>query len=396
MQRLSDPIENELDVVPNMSRRLIASTHAAFVLTGTVTTLLGPLLPVLAARWALDDARAGYFFTAQFAGSMLGVALSGALVTRFGFGGAVTTGLGAMAVGVGALGIVAWPAALLFVACYGIGLGITIPATNLLVAEAASDRRAQALNILNLAWGIGAVAAPPVFAWFAARGRVDTFLLGLAALLALIMVVQAGVARTVQPVVVGSDTSRGPTARVRWRSPVFLVYGGLFFVYVGTENALAGWIAAFAQRLDTAAVATSTPAFFWAGLLLGRAGAPVLLRRLTETSLVQAGLMLAAIGVALVLTASTLEGVVTGTAVAGFGLSIVFPTTIAQLSRRFGDASAQAAAAAFTLAGLGGATVPWLVGVWSTSAGSLRAGLVIPMIGCVTMMILHAYRARAG
>lgn len=374
----------------------MAATHVAFVLTGTVTTLLGPLLPVLAARWTLDDARAGYFFTAQFAGSMLGVALSSALVTRFGFAGAVTAGLGAMAVGVGALGIVAWPAALLFVACYGVGLGITIPATNLLVAEVAQDRRTQALNILNLAWGIGAVAAPPVVAWFAARGRVDAFLFALATSLALIMLVQAGFTRMAQSARQTDGQAQPPPPFVRWLSPAFLVYGALFFVYVGTENALAGWIAAFAQRLDSTAVAGSTPAFFWAGLLTGRAVAPVLLRRLTETSLVQGGLMLAAIGVTLVLTASALGGVIVGTATAGFGLSIVFPTTIAQLSRRFGAASARAAAAAFALAGLGGATVPSLVGFWSTSAGSLRAGLVIPLIGCVTMMALHAYRPRAG
>ena len=84
-------------------RHTIAA-HVAFVLAGTVTTLLGPLLPVLAARWSLDDARAGYFFTAQFAGSMLGVALSGTLVSRFGYGRGLSTGPAAMATGVGALG----------------------------------------------------------------------------------------------------------------------------------------------------------------------------------------------------------------------------------------------------------------------------------------------------
>jgi len=373
---------------------MIATAHVAFVLTGTVTTLLGPLLPVLAARWSLDDAHAGYFFTAQFAGSMLGVGLSGALVTRFGFARAVAVGLAAMAAGVGALGVVAWPEALLFVACYGIGLGITIPATNLLVADAAPERRAQALNILNLAWGIGAVASPPVFAWFAARNRVDAFLFSLAASLVVIMAAQVGFTRTRRRADPAQQASRRPAPVIRWRSPGFLVYAALFFVYVGTENALAGWIAAFAQRLDTAAIATSTPAFFWAGLLLGRAVAPLLLSRVTEAVLVQGALSLAAIGVVLVLASGSLAGVMASTAICGFGLSIVFPTTIAQLSRRFADASARAAAAAFACAGLGGATVPWLVGVWSTAAGSLRAGLVVPLIGCLSMIALHAYRAR--
>ena len=55
-----------------------ATLYAAFVLTGIVTTLLGPVLPVLVSWWGLDDGDAGVLFVAQFAGSMLGSAISGA------------------------------------------------------------------------------------------------------------------------------------------------------------------------------------------------------------------------------------------------------------------------------------------------------------------------------
>jgi MFS family permease len=63
--------------------RLRAVIYAGFVLTGMVTTLLGPVLPVLASRWSLDDPHAGYLFTTQFLGSMVGVGLL--IVPRFGF-----------------------------------------------------------------------------------------------------------------------------------------------------------------------------------------------------------------------------------------------------------------------------------------------------------------------
>ncbi len=46
--------------------------HAGFILTGMVTTLLGPILPTLSSKWSLDDLRAGYLFTAQFLGSIYG------------------------------------------------------------------------------------------------------------------------------------------------------------------------------------------------------------------------------------------------------------------------------------------------------------------------------------
>jgi fucose permease len=44
----------------------------------------------------------------------------------------------------------------------------------------------------------------------------------------------------------------------------------------------------------------------------------------------------------------------------------------------------------FSFAGLGGATMPWLVGLTSTGTGSLRAGLLLPLAGCVAMFTLIA------
>ena len=82
--------------------------HAAFVLTGVMTTLLGPMLPVFFARWALSDSQAGYLFTAQFATSILGVAISSALVQRYGYRLTLVFGLGFMALGAGVLAHASW------------------------------------------------------------------------------------------------------------------------------------------------------------------------------------------------------------------------------------------------------------------------------------------------
>src|SRR5580658_8481580 len=59
--------------------------HAGFVLAGIVTTLLGPILPILIARWSLSDERAGLFFVCQFGTSMIGVVSLGALIPRWGY-----------------------------------------------------------------------------------------------------------------------------------------------------------------------------------------------------------------------------------------------------------------------------------------------------------------------
>jgi fucose permease len=62
-----------------------ALIHVDFLLTGIVMTFLGPMLPVLSARWSLPDVSAGYLIFAQFFSSMFGMLLSGVLVQRVGY-----------------------------------------------------------------------------------------------------------------------------------------------------------------------------------------------------------------------------------------------------------------------------------------------------------------------
>src|SRR5256885_11787099 len=134
--------------------------HAAFVLTGVMTTLLGPMLPILSGRWVLSDSQAGYLFTAQFATSILGVAVSSVLVYRYGYRLTLVFGLGFMAVGAGALARASWIAGLVSVCIYGLGLGLTIPTANLLIAELHPERRADGLDLLKFSRGIRAGGCP--------------------------------------------------------------------------------------------------------------------------------------------------------------------------------------------------------------------------------------------
>lgn len=114
--------------------------HVGFLLTGVVTVLLGPVLPDLSARWGLPDARAGLLFTAQFLGAMIGVSLSARIPGR-GFVGSLLAGYVAMALGIAALSSGGWQVGFAAVLCYGVGLGMVIPPTNLWVAEANPQRR---------------------------------------------------------------------------------------------------------------------------------------------------------------------------------------------------------------------------------------------------------------
>ena len=373
---------------PNNSPQTITLlANAAFVLTGVMTTLLGPMLPVLSARWALNDTQAGYLFTAQFAGSMFGVALSGMLVQRYGYRSAIVAGMGVMAVGAGALAAAAWVSGLAAVAASGIGQGLTIPAANLLIAELYSARRGAALNWLNLSWGVGAAACPFAVAALVPSHRTGLFLLGVAG--ALLLLSLAILMPTLDLARAESRERFEANASI-WRSRYISLLGCLFYLYVGTENCIGGWIASYAQRLQNApgAVWAVAPSLFWISLLAGRALAPAILRRIGERELAQFGLVLASCGVAILLAAHTLAILLVGVAVSGLGLAPVFPIDISMVSAHFGKGAPRVSGLMFALAGLGGATLPGLVGKASTQLGSLKTGLYIPLLGSLTMLAL--------
>ena len=164
-------------------RQLAPLLHFGFLLVGLVHTLLGPILLMLTARWRLDEAEAGSLFIAQFTGVMIGSALSCPMIERLGSLRLMAFSYAAMAAAVACLGVNSWGIGLLSVLSFGFAIGLTAPATNLLVAEINSERRAAALNILNFVWAVGAVAGPPLIALFARDGHLVRPLIGLAALL---------------------------------------------------------------------------------------------------------------------------------------------------------------------------------------------------------------------
>lgn len=366
--------------------------HAGFILTGMITVLLGPILPSLIARLRIDNSHAGLLFTAQFASSVAGVLLSSLLLTRWGFRVCLAFGFLAAAAGVSTLAFGSWASAMISVAVYGIGLGLIIPGTNLLVAESGTDRSAAALSLLNLAWGVGAVLFPLLAAAFL-RIHDLTFLLEALAALALVFAVWAA-AFSPPNFTRGRQTAGSlPKLRLSFADIRALgVLGLLFFLYVGTENGWGGWISSYARSIHagTAADWALAPAFFWGALLVGRALAPAVLRSGNEIRLARAGLLAAMLGGVVVLSSGGFVALTVGASIAGLGLSAVFPITIARFSTRFGHWASRYVGGMFALGGLGGATLPWLIGHASSRLGSLRVALTIPLAAALLMFALFA------
>jgi fucose permease len=372
------------------AKALTLAAYASFVPIGIATVLLGPMLPTLSARWSLNYSQAGALFTAQYLASTCAVGASGWLVARKGYRFAMkaglllgTLGIGFMLAGPEALGIAC-------IAAYGAGQGLSVPAANLLVAEVNPGRRSATLNLLNFCWSTGAVACPFLVALAAKGHHIPVFLAAVALFMLLVLV---GIARMPASIAEPRVSSNPGAAlfQIEWKHPALPALGILFFLYVGTENAFGGWVASFSKSLGSMSPAMSlmTPSFFYATLMLGRWIAPLILRRVDEVRLVQVGLLLASAGTTGLMLSHGLRGVLISAVCAGFGLSSVYPITIAMLSREFGAAASRVGSLMFTLSNIGGGLLPWIVGVWSNRFGTLKAGLVVPLIGAVLMAVLY-------
>jgi FHS family glucose/mannose:H+ symporter-like MFS transporter len=359
--------------------------HVAFVLTGIVNTVLGPLVPWLAARWALSDSATGFLFTLQFAGSLAGGAASGTIAAGLGESRTLSAGFALMTGGMLALGFGARAVGQAGIAISGLGLGLVIPTTNLLVARLEPHRAAAALGGVNLAWGLGAALWPLAVAAAGPLTGVPVALTILCAPLAIVGLRTARIGFPASPGVPESERPSRPATAAR-----IALFGLMFALYSGTEAALGGWMAEHTRRVGhTPTVQWEYAASaFWGGLVAGRAAVALRLSRRREGTAALTGLTLAACSVFVLLIASQELAVTAAAILAGIGLAPVFPVTVAALSR---EMSASIGGPLIALGGLGGATIPWLVGEVADRSGSLDSGLGTLLAFSVVLLGLHGF-----
>jgi MFS transporter, FHS family, glucose/mannose:H+ symporter len=360
--------------------------HVDFLLTGIVMTFLGAMLPILAARWSITDSVSGRLYLTQFVSSMFGMLASAPVVQRRGYRFTFIIGLVLMAAGMALLASGPFWRGIIAVAILGFGHGITTPAGNLRTANVNPHHSASALNVINAVWGLGAMSAP-ILVKIAAEARHPAwFLYGTA--VALTILLAAFLIASFVPD--AHSESRNPVSRglrMSWMVPVICA---LFFIYVGAENSFGGWVATYAHRMGTGrGTFWMAPAFFYGAMLTGRALAPLALSTLRETTMAKVGLTLALLGGVALLIAHGIGLIVVGSSLAGLGLASVFPISVSLFPSWFGESAHTASGPIFACGNLGGAMLPWVVGVVSTHSGSLRLALLVPLLGVITMLVFY-------
>lgn len=367
---------------------------------GMVTVLPGPLLPVMAARWGLRDVQSGAFFAAVFLASTVGSIFSPHWLRRnlpLGYASMTAGVLLLLASGETWLASLGHALALAAFGLIGLGVGLSVTATNLTVGIAAEGRdgstrqfalpgdRARRLSLVNLWWGLGAVACP----WLIAAAERDGHLVGLLVVLA---VAAAGMFAALLPQWRAPEFDVGLGARASLRSEArILVFFGMFlFLYVGVETVVGGWITTYAHRFNgmTVARAGLMVSLYWMALLAGRWAGSLVLRRVAERAVLLPSLAVALAAVALMVTPHTTAMVVAAVAVAGAGFGPVFPIGVSRMLEHVEDH--RNTGWVFAVTASGGAVLPWLTGLVSTRSGSLRLGFAVPVAALAAILALAA------
>ena len=355
------------------------------LLTGLGTAFLGPILPVLAAQWHINDQQSGLLIAAKFVGAFLG-GMSVHRLLRYGvLGGYLLAFAGFVAFALSrgmVLGVVG-----LFVSGYGVGLGIT--ATNILVGRRYVTHTGSALSTLNFFWSLGAVLCGFLAALLLPRFGLHGPMLSFGGLFLLTAVAgiamtshRSGVRRSGDEAVL-TEQSTVPLPRL-----VHLQFVALLFLYGGLETCMTGWLTTYSLRMGGLHLmdGQSAVVLLWSALTVGRALASGAMRLFTETAVQRAGLLASAALIAAIATTHGNGWLSLYCVLLGLSLAPFFPSTFGILMRR--RPNSHQAGTVLAGSGLGAAVFPWMMGYVSNHTGSLRVAMVVPGALAVLLLLL--------
>jgi MFS transporter, FHS family, glucose/mannose:H+ symporter len=368
--------------------RTLLPVFLYFAAAGVATVMLGPLLPALIQRWHIQDAQAGTLFTASFVGQFCGAWFATRnLRASILYGSAIT------AAGCAAIALSNFELAHIALFCVGLGLGAGLTAGNVIAGTVVPAARARHIAFLNVAWGFGAIACP-VLVRFSSSHGIQVFFFATAICLAITSLISITIPPRARPTMPAeaNPQSASPASSTEPRMPLpplpLFGFGLAVFLYIGVENSLGGWLPSYAVRTNPSLHASSIAICFWVAELTGRVLITALMTVLGEATLYRICLgLLILTQVALCATAQISgAGIISLTILAALSLAPLYPLIVSFLLARTGNHARLGAL--FATASFGGATLPWLTGVFSTQFHGLRAGLLVPASGTILLFFL--------
>jgi fucose permease len=366
------------------SARLAAS--AMFFINGVLFATWVTRIPEVKDALGLDDSRLGLALLALGIGTFTALPLTRSLIPRWGASWATAASALACCAALPAAGAASSFAALVIVLpMFGASLGVMDVSMNAIASRLEQIEGRSIMASFHGLWSVGSLTGAGVGGAFASLEvtRLPHFA-GVAIALAL------GVLWASRHLAEGDESSLPPPLARPQR--VVLMIGLVAVCGAIVEGGIGEWSAVYMRdALGTGeGFATTGFAAFSLTMMIGRFTGDQLIDRWGRAAVLRAGGLLAAVALAVTLLAGHPLVAIAGFAIAGFGLSPVFPIAFGSAGNLGGAAPGAAIATVAAMGYGGGLTGPPLIGFVATATS-----LPVSLSSLVILSVLMAVLARS-
>ena len=361
---------------------LTAGCFLAFFVFGFTDNLKGPTLPAMLTELHINYGTGGNIFFGEYIGFFIATLITGILADRFGLKLVVLLAGLLMALGVSGYSFfrTALPlAGSLFV--IGLGLGALELGPNAIIVSLHHERKGLFLNLMSVLHGLGSMLAPLFAGWLFSLNfswrvayRWDLLLVALFVFLFLFLRFPKTKEKT------QLDFREVPNVAFKENLPWFYLAIGS---YVAVEIGIASWLVTFLQQARGFAVISSNRglSLFFAAIMIGRFIGGFVVHRIGYLR----SILCAAIGATLCIAAGLFITPII-LPLAGFFMSIIFPTITAAVSDSHHENGNTILGMLFTFAGIGGLIGPWLV-AWGSDLLGLQMGFALAIVFMAILLV---------
>ncbi len=360
---------------------------AAYLLVGWRALLVPSLIRLVAPAFGQDDAGMGTYYLVTALAYGIGALLGGRFIRRFGARVILPAAALLMAAGLIVQGSTdAW---LVFALCgilVGIGASSADVGIQALFLDLFPHVRGRALNLLHVAYGAGALAAPVLLAVLVSVGVPWQWLMTGSGIAVGIAAVGMGLTIPANPAAVlpASDDAAVEAAVRTRRLPLFLLVMAVSIAcYVAAEGGISDWLVRYLAALPIAQASLALT-LFWGGITVGRLVFARVGNRLdaqrSASVLAAAGGVVLAIAILVPVSAVTplLFGVV------GLAFGPIFPLMVVAAGARMPGESATVTGTLVFSAVIGAVAYPPAIGFMSEVVGLQAAmfGTALLVVAC--------------
>ncbi len=366
--------------------RLIVAMILAIFVYGSIAALLGTILPQLQNRLSLNAAELGYVALAQAIGLAIASVAIGPILDNVGKKAGIVGGLAGIAVSLAGLAVAnSYTTALGSMFLLGLGGGMLVTGANTLISDVAEDKRASALNLLNIFFGLGGMVTPFMAANIPALGNAYALCLALAGITAVTVLVNI---TTPMPPPAGEGGFVFAQAGPLLSQPALYLLSLYLFLYVACEVGVWNWLVAYlvSQGVGEGYAQNVLSFGFAFGLLVGRLIASRILLGVPEIKVTLFASVAMAVTTFGMIKVSSPFMVGALVFLAGLAMAPMFPTVLGMVGNVFRRMTATAMGIVITSGWIGLAISSPIIG-WISNQTNLATGLLL-LPGMSVLMVL--------